>query len=496
MKKKIISIFAAAFILAAFCVPSVGFAALTLASPAIFDFEDQMPGTDVATGNGWTVTLGKGTHRVQYVKDPLDPENQVLDTYCGNGTTTGANTEVIYTYEDYITEKVVFDFNYMLDKKSGSDASFQLRGSKTSKFVVGAYNGSWQYKIGNNAAVTVPNKTAEINRWYHITVVLDPTEKKVQCWVDGEKIAEGSSSDSMNINNFYLYNRARNASTSKNVYFDNIRVRSYGSATNAEPIFNLRNSKKTIKLGETLEMDFTGRVIDTDGDSVTLTSDAGTIDGNVLRYTPDSSGTKTIHITADDGTEQSVYTMTVNVIETVELTVTGGAKEVEKGQQVTITATPDEGYAIASIKYDGLEVIGYTEGEKSYQTPELTKDTNVEVFFTPKKVPEAVTSAAGSAFNGTEDGVSFGTVFAAVSLSDTLMEYGVLFSETELAADAFVEEADGVFAAKAIVEANGKGQYGIKFTGDLKAGTYYTRAYAIYGGNTVYSDRIIPILIP
>lgn len=252
-------------------------------------------------------------------------------------------------------------------------------------------------------------------------------------------------------------------------------------------------------------MDFTGRVIDTDGDSVTLTSDAGTMNGNILSYTPDSAGAKTIHVTADDGKETSVYTMTVNVIETVELTVIGGTngtvtpsgvQEVEKGQQVTITATPDDGYAIESIQYNGMEVIGYTEGEKSYQTPALNSDSTVAITFTALKSKEEVIPFTAT-FNGSEGDRSFGTVFATVSLGSTLEEYGILFSKTELEMNAFTQDAAGVFVGKAVAAANAKGQYGIKFTGNLEAGTYYTRAYAVYtGGKIVYGDRIVPIVIP
>lgn len=504
MKKKTASIFIIFSLLTAFCMPSLASAALNSNSPEIMDFEDKEAGTGLSNGNGWTLTLGTGTHRVEYVQDPLDPQNQVLDTYCAAAK---QDTNVIYEYSSYTSGKAVFDFNYMLTRSVGNDAQFRLISSKTEKFAVDSQNGSWKYRIGGGTWVTVPDKTAAVNTWYHITIVLDPDTDEISFWLDGDPVLQNADSgiDITNINKFQIYNRCTAISNSKSVYFDNIRSRYYGTEINAEPIFNLMNSEKIIKLGETLEMDFTGRVIDTDGDSVTLTSDAGTMNGNILSYTPDSAGAKTIHVTADDGKETSVYTMTVNVIETVKLTVTGGAngtvtpsgvQEVEKGQQVTITATPDDGYAIESIQYNGMEVIGYTEGEKSYQTPALNSDSTVAITFTALKSKEEVIPFTAT-FNGSEGDRSFGTVFATVSLGSALEEYGILFSKTELEMDAFTQDAAGVFVGKAVAAANAKGQYGIKFTGNLEAGTYYTRAYAVYtGGKIVYGDRIVPIVIP
>ena len=76
-------------------------------------------------------------------------------------------------------------------------------------------------------------------------------------------------------------------------------------------------------------------------------------------------------------------------------------------------------------------------------------------------------------------------------------EYGILFSETELDGESFVIGAEGVFDGKAVTAANAKGQYGIKLAGSLISGkTYYTRAYAKYGENYIYSDRIITVVIP
>ena len=130
MKKKTASIFIIFSLLTAFCMPSLASAALNSNSPEIMDFEDKEAGTGLSNGNGWTLTLGTGTHRVEYVQDPLDPQNQVLDTYCAAAK---QDTNVIYEYSSYTSGKAVFDFNYMLTRSVGNDAQFRLISSKTEK---------------------------------------------------------------------------------------------------------------------------------------------------------------------------------------------------------------------------------------------------------------------------------------------------------------------------------------------------------------------------
>lgn len=170
-----------------------------------------------------------------------------------------------------------------------------------------------------------------------------------------------------------------------------------------------------------------------------------------------------------------------------------GEQYVKGGETFTVTVTPGEGYKVDFIKYNNTPVEMTTEG--IYTTPKITADALIDVAFVLAKAPEEVKSET-NVFNGIEDSLSFGIAFATVSLGDTLQEYGILFSKEELSLEAFHKDADGVFAGKAVTAANAKGQYGIKFTGNLKSGTYYTRAYAVYGETIVYSDTIIPIVIP
>ncbi len=170
-----------------------------------------------------------------------------------------------------------------------------------------------------------------------------------------------------------------------------------------------------------------------------------------------------------------------------------GEQYVKGGETFTVTVTPGEGYAIDFVKYNNTPVDVTADG--TYTTPEITADALIDVAFALTEAPEEVKPAT-NVFIGKEDTLPFGIAFATVSLGDTLQEYGILFSEKELSLDAFKKDVEGVFTGKAVTAANAKGQYGIKFAGNLESGTYYTRAYAVYGENIVYSDVIIPIVIP
>ena len=170
-----------------------------------------------------------------------------------------------------------------------------------------------------------------------------------------------------------------------------------------------------------------------------------------------------------------------------------GEQYVKGGETFTVTVTPGEGYAVDFVKYNSTPVDVTADG--TYTTPKITADALIDVAFVLAKVPEEVKSET-NVFNGIEGSLPFGIAFATVSLGDTLQEYGILFSKAERSLDTFKKDAEGVFTGKAVTAANAKGQYGIKFTGNLESGTYYTRAYAVYGENIVYSDEIIPIVIP
>ena len=182
---------------------------------------------------------------------------------------------------------------------------------------------------------------------------------------------------------------------------------------------------------------------------------------------------------------------------------------VVKGETETFQIrTADTSYILNQVKYNGVpvEVTGKeTATDKdgkpvyyyyNYTTPAMNADATIDVSFTLAEEQEKIMSAS-STFTGMESGISYGLAFATVSLGATLGEYGILFSETELDGESFVIGAEGVFDGKAVTAANAKGQYGIKLAGSLISGkTYYTRAYAKYGENYIYSDRIITVVIP
>lgn len=170
--------------------------------------------------------------------------------------------------------------------------------------------------------------------------------------------------------------------------------------------------------------------------------------------------------------------------------VPGQAIYVADGKTQVVAITPAKGYAIGSVKYNGTEVHSYTEGILNYETPALTADAAVEIAFTERKASEEVIPFAVPFHPA---GEKYGIVFARFTALPT--EYGMLISGTELSAEEFAENAEGVAVCPAVNNANEKGQYGIQFT-NLASGTYYTRAYAKYAGGTVYGSQIIEITIP
>ena len=160
-----------------------------------------------------------------------------------------------------------------------------------------------------------------------------------------------------------------------------------------------------------------------------------------------------------------------------------GNQDVEKGGTFSITATPDEGYTIEYIKFNGIEVQYNTAN--TYTTPSINDDAVIEVKFKEaSSVPEVTT--ASSVFNFLDDATNLpcGITFAtAVDLAGyAIQEYGIVFSETDDTPT--IEE--GAIRYRGLVSRNQKGQFGIKLYGSgLKVGkTYYTTPYAVYYSET------------
>lgn len=166
-----------------------------------------------------------------------------------------------------------------------------------------------------------------------------------------------------------------------------------------------------------------------------------------------------------------------------------GNQDVKKGQTFTVKATPDEGYTVESIKFNGVEV-EYNAGN-TYTTPAIEADAEIEVKF--KEAPPVLeVTTFHAVFNFLDEttnlpcGITFAT--AADIAGCTLREYGIVFSETD--ATPTIEE--GAAQYRGLVSRNGKGQFGIKLTGNgLKIGkTYYTTPYAVYHSDTE-GERIV-----
>lgn len=186
-----------------------------------------------------------------------------------------------------------------------------------------------------------------------------------------------------------------------------------------------------------------------------------------------------------------------NITKNISVSVIGngtvdkpGNQDVEKGGTFSITATPDEGYTIEYIKFNGIEVQYNTAN--TYTTPSINDDATIEVKFKEaSSVPEVTTAAA--VFNFLDDATNLpcGITFAtAVDIEGyTIQEYGIVFSETDDTPT--IEE--GAIRYRGLVSRNQKGQFGIKLYGSgLKVGkTYYTTPYAVYSGETGEEELVV-----
>ncbi len=202
------------------------------------------------------------------------------------------------------------------------------------------------------------------------------------------------------------------------------------------------------------------------------------------------------------------YTAKMQVVDTLVKiscgehgTVTpSGDQFVKDGDTITLTITPETGYRIESVLYNGAEVPSGTTDETSiYETSPVTIHSAIEIIFAeiPPVIP--VLKHSEHVFNMYETielparneqgevtgtltitgpkGITFATLTNAAGYE--IVEYGMLFSKTA----AVPELNDGQSTKlKATAPRNILGQYGMAFYGaGIREGeTYYTRAYCIY----------------
>ena len=202
------------------------------------------------------------------------------------------------------------------------------------------------------------------------------------------------------------------------------------------------------------------------------------------------------------------YTAKMQVVDTLVKiscgehgTVTpSGDQFVKDGDTITLTITPETGYRIESVLYNGAEVpSGTTDETFIYETSPVTIHSAIEIIFAeiPPVIP--VLKHSEHVFNMYETielparneqgevtgtliitgpkGITFATLTNAAGYE--IVEYGMLFSKTA----AVPELNDGQSTKlKATASRNILGQYGMAFYGaGIREGeTYYTRAYCIY----------------
>lgn len=183
----------------------------------------------------------------------------------------------------------------------------------------------------------------------------------------------------------------------------------------------------------------------------------------------------------------------------INVSVTGNGKvnkpgnqDVAIGETFSVMVTPDEGYVIDYIKFNGNDVVANANG--IYTTPEITEDSVIEVAFREINELPQVTScmqvfAATDEETGHPSAITFATVGAGADYEAS--EFGIVFSKTD---ETPTLEEDGI--KYQAVSKNEFGQYGVKLYGTgLKADTtYYTAPYTIYqsihGKTVVYGAAV------
>lgn len=174
---------------------------------------------------------------------------------------------------------------------------------------------------------------------------------------------------------------------------------------------------------------------------------------------------------------------------------------VVEGKTQLVTITPETGFAIETVKYNDVDVYGYTEEVLEYTTPEITADAAVAITFKKEETTPAIAQTYQEVFTSTGTDTIDGKVisgpksivFAKVqdTTGYTLTEFGI-----EFAATSDILTAGNGIRCKATKGASLSGNYGICFYGDFTSGTtYYVRPYAIYTKDgeaplVVYGDTV------
>ena len=159
----------------------------------------------------------------------------------------------------------------------------------------------------------------------------------------------------------------------------------------------------------------------------------------------------------------------------------GGVILATDDSPLQITATPDTGYYVKSVLYNGKPIGVYSNnGKVTIKTPAVKEDGVLEVEFESQSVIDGpvIQSVPYLAKEGKNT-----YVFGRVTPSGyTIKEYGILYSAKDSDPE-YGEE--GVKAVKSEFAHNSSGYYGFKIVQPVEDMEYYIRPYAIYDNDLV-----------
>lgn len=167
-----------------------------------------------------------------------------------------------------------------------------------------------------------------------------------------------------------------------------------------------------------------------------------------------------------------------------------GSVTVESGTAQTFTFTPAEGYYLSEVKWNGVPVA--VNSINQFTTPVIEADAELAVTFAETETTAGIQNFANAFYSGLAKSITFGTLLSLTPGTEGLTEYGILCHETD---SNVTMETEGVRKYPAILPANNKGQFGIELDNSLGVidSTYYTRAYAVYNGETIYAASTLEI---
>ena len=165
------------------------------------------------------------------------------------------------------------------------------------------------------------------------------------------------------------------------------------------------------------------------------------------------------------------------------------------GVPFTIVITPDDGYEVGSLLFNGAEIPGV---QSSYTTPALTQNSTIEVTFSERAViaPQPVGYTAAYIPEDRSGSITFGKVDSGYGYQ--VLEWGIVYSEDR----ALLENSpDACQKLKSETALSAQSQYGICVLGNIPSEGYYMKAYIVYCTEeapeekiTVYDDAIVPVI--